>query len=100
MDWYAVVEEALKVQRRNWQTEWKGIESADADAGADFALKQARPSVAHKNEALEACSVGEAAPMSEVVAVAEATDVSSSPSRQTRQGEVARTSPCHLAQRA
>lgn len=37
MDWYAVVEEALKVQRRNWQTEWKGIESADA--GADFALK-------------------------------------------------------------
>lgn len=39
MDWYAVVEEALKVQRRNWQTEWKGIGSADADAGADFALK-------------------------------------------------------------
>lgn len=41
MDWYAVVEEALKVQRRNWQREWKGIESADADAdaGADFALK-------------------------------------------------------------
>lgn len=56
--------------------------------------------MAHKNEALEACSVGEAAPMSEVVAVEEATHVASSPSRQTRQGEVARTSPCHLARRA
>ena len=56
--------------------------------------------MAHKNEALEACSVGEAAPMSEVVAAEEVTHVASSPSRQTRQGEVARTSPCHLARRA
>jgi hypothetical protein len=95
MGWYAVVE-ALEVQRRSWKEEWKGT----GNAGADSALEQGQPLVVHMNEALEACNVEEAARMLEGVAAEEATDVSSFPSQQTHQGEVARTSPCHLARRA
>jgi hypothetical protein len=79
--------------------ESKGTGSADADAGAGSALEQAHPLVVHRNAAWEACNAEEAAPI-RVVAVAEAMDVSSSPFRQTRQDEVARTSPSHLARRA
>jgi hypothetical protein len=79
--------------------ESKGTGNADADAGAGSALEQAHPLVVHTNAALEACNAEEAAPIQEVAA-AEAMDVSSSPFRQMRQGEVARTSPCHLARHA